>query len=72
MGKYDYDYVSKEKKNGIKLISIKDLASFNILDAERKEDIVQLKIKKYMETIGISIPIELFERLYKDIIETNE
>jgi hypothetical protein len=69
-GKYDYDYGSKKKKNGINVISIKDLASFRILDVARKEDLVQLKIKRHMETIGISIPIELFERLYTDIMET--
>jgi hypothetical protein len=71
MGKYDYEYGSKVKKNGNKVISIKDFTSSHLLDAERKGDIVQLKMKRALETIGISIPVELFERLYKDIMETN-
>lgn len=69
MGKYDYEYSSKTKTNGNRAINIKDISSSHILDAERKGDIVQLKVKRSLETVGISIPVELFERLYKDIIE---
>jgi hypothetical protein len=71
MCRFDYEYGSKVKKNGDMVISIKDFTSSRILDAERKGDIVQLKMKRSLETIGISIPVELFERLYKDIMETN-
>lgn len=71
MGKYDYEYGSKANINGNRAIRIKDLTSSHILDAERKGDIVQLKMKRSLEIIGISIPVELFERLYKDIMETN-
>lgn len=71
MGIFEYDYGSKVKKNGNKVISIKDFTNSNILDAERKGDIVQLKMKRSLETTGISIPVALFERLYKDIMEAN-
>lgn len=71
MGKYDYEYKSKPKINGNTVISIKDYTSCHILDAERKGDLVYVKLKRSMETIGISIPMELFERLYKDIVEAN-
>lgn len=72
MGKYDYEYASKVKKNGNRIISIKDFTSTHILDAERKGELVQLKIKRPLETIGISMPIEIFEKLYKNIMETNK
>lgn len=71
MGKYDYEYGSKAKLNGNMAISIKDLTNCRILVAERKGDIVQIKMKRSLETIGISIPVELFERLYKEIMKTN-
>jgi hypothetical protein len=72
MGNYDYEYGSKVKKNGNKVISIKDFTNSHILITERKGDIVLLKMKRNLETIGISMSVELFERLYKDIMETNK
>ncbi|NRD81023.1 hypothetical protein HPT25_27265 [Bacillus sp. BRMEA1] len=72
MGVYDYEYGSKVNKNGNKVISIKDFTSSNILYAERKGDNVQIKMKRSGETIGISVPVELLERLLKDIKENSE
>ncbi|PFN76206.1 hypothetical protein COJ85_33015 [Bacillus sp. AFS076308] len=72
MSYYNYDYKKKDKKDGDKLITIRDIDENALLEVERKGDEVKLVIYwQNQKTVGFKLPIEVFENLYKDIAEND-
>ncbi len=66
-----YDYKQKEKKNGNKLILVRDKGENALLEVEKKGD--QVEIVTYWQnekTTRFSLPLELFEKLYEDIAQS--
>jgi hypothetical protein len=69
----NYDYKQKEKKNGNSFISVRDKGENALLEVEKKGN--QVDIVTYWrneKTTKFSLPIELFEKMYKDITQHNK
>ncbi|WP_026565061.1 hypothetical protein [Bacillus sp. UNC41MFS5] len=70
MSYYNYDYKKKDKKDGNKLISIRDIGENALLEVEKKGNEVKLVIYwRNDKTVGFKLPKEIFENLYKDIAD---
>ncbi|MCC2931603.1 hypothetical protein ACWH4V_02950 [Bacillus mojavensis] len=62
------DYIYKEKKNGNRLISIRDKWENALIEFEQKGNQIDIVINYRNEkTTKFSLPIETFERVYHDI-----
>lgn len=68
----NYEYKEKMKKNGT-AVSIRDTWENALLEAEVKGN--QVKFVTYVhndKTTHFSMPVELFERMYRDLMEGRE
>jgi hypothetical protein len=62
------DYLYKEKKNGNRIISIRDKWENALIEFEQKGNQIDIVINYRNEkTTRFSLPIETFERVYYDI-----
>ncbi|MGG0940701.1 hypothetical protein ABE143_00185 [Bacillus subtilis] len=62
------DYIYKEKKNGNRLISIRDKWENALTEFEQKGNQIDIVINYRNEkTTKFSLPIETFEKVYQDI-----
>ena len=67
-----YEYKEKAKKNG-KAVSVRDTWENALLEAEVKGDQVKLITNIRNDyTTHFSMPIELFERLYRDLMDRQD
>lgn len=67
-----YDYKKKKKNNGNRSVSIRDKGENALLEVEKKGN--QVEIVTYWrgdKTTKFTLPLELFERMYNDIIQSN-
>jgi hypothetical protein len=67
----NYDYKQKEKKNGGHFVSIRDNVESALLEVEKKGNQVKMVIYRSEKTNKFTLPLELFERMYNDIIHDN-
>lgn len=69
---FNYEYKQKERKNGNSLISVRDIGENALLEVEKKGNKVEIKTNWMNEkTTKFSLPLELFDKLYKDIIQNS-
>lgn len=62
------DYIYKEKKNGNRIISIRDKWENALIEFEEKGNQIDIVINYRNEkTTKFSLPIETFEKVYQDI-----
>ncbi|MEC1624679.1 hypothetical protein P9E08_04715 [Bacillus mojavensis] len=62
------EYIYKEKKNGNRIISIRDKWENALIEFEQKGNQIDIVINYRNEkTTRFSLPIETFERVYHDI-----
>lgn len=62
------DYIYKEKKNGNRIISIRDKWENVLIEFEEKGNQIDIVINYRNEkTTKFSLPIETFEKVYQDI-----
>ncbi|MCY9377005.1 hypothetical protein MOF34_18360 [Bacillus sp. T17B1] len=62
------DYIYKEKKNGNRIISIRDKWENALIEFEQIGNQIDIMINYRNEkTTKFSLPIETFERVYHDI-----
>ncbi|MEC1549889.1 hypothetical protein P9D77_16450 [Bacillus rugosus] len=62
------EYIYKEKKNGNRIISIRDKWENALIEFEQKGNQIDIVINYRNEkTTKFSLPIETFERVYHDI-----
>lgn len=62
------DYIYKEKKNGNRIISIRDKWENAFIEFEQKGNQIDIVINYRNEkTTKFSLPIETFEKVYQDI-----
>ncbi|MBU5263491.1 MULTISPECIES: hypothetical protein [Bacillus] len=62
------DYIYKEKKNGNRIISIRDKWENALIEFEQKGNQIDIVINYRNEkTTKFSLPIETFEKVYQDI-----
>ncbi|BBW97509.1 hypothetical protein ACPVTF_16450 [Geobacillus icigianus] len=68
----NYDYKKKKKKNGNQIVSIRDIGENSLLEVELKDNEVQLVVYwRNDKTVGFKMPKEMFENIYKDLMESN-
>lgn len=68
----NYEYKQKEKKNGNCLVSVRDKWENALLEVEKNGDKVHIITYWQNEkTTKFSLPLELFEKMYKDISQHN-
>lgn len=66
----NYEYKEKVKKNGNQFISIRDKGENSLLEVERKGNLIELVTYWRNEnTTRFTIPLDLFEKIYKGMIE---
>nr|WP_254455694.1 hypothetical protein [Bacillus velezensis] len=66
--KVNYIYKKKEKKNGNCIISIRDKWENALIESEQKNNQIEIVINHRNEkTTKFSLPIETFEKVYRDI-----
>ncbi len=69
---FNYEYKQIERKNGNSLISVRDIGENALLEVEKKGNKVEIKTNWMNEkTTKFSLPLELFDKLYKDIIQNS-
>lgn len=62
------EYIYKEKKNGNRIISVRDKWENALIEFEQKGNQIDIVINYRNEkTTRFSLPIETFERVYYDI-----
>ncbi|MBG9490202.1 hypothetical protein MKS87_21855 [Bacillus subtilis] len=62
------DYIYKEKKNGNRIISIRDKWENALIEFEQKGNQIDIVINYRNEkTTKFSLPIETFDKVYQDI-----
>ncbi|KYD24797.1 hypothetical protein MKY25_15680 [Geobacillus sp. FSL W8-0032] len=72
MSYLNYDYKKKKKKNGNQIVSIRDIGENSLLEVELKDNEVQLVVYwRNDKTVGFKMPKEMFENIYKDLMESN-
>ncbi|PAD84565.1 hypothetical protein CHH57_04045 [Niallia circulans] len=68
----NYEYKQTEKKNGDRLISVRDIGENALLEVEKKGNMVEIITNwQNFKTTKYSLPVELFEKIYKDIMQNN-
>ncbi len=66
-----YDYKQQNKRNGNIFVSIRDKGENALLEVEKKGDQVDIITNwRNEKTTKFSLPLELFEKLYKDIAQS--
>lgn len=69
---FNYEYKQKEKKNGNSLVSVRDIGENALLEVEKKGDTVEIVTNwRNFKTTKFSLPLELFEKMYNDVIKSN-
>lgn len=64
----NYDYKQKEKKYGNRIVSVRDKGENSLLEVVKKGNQVELiTYWRNDKTTKFTIPIELFEKMFKDI-----
>ncbi|MED2972835.1 hypothetical protein P4361_11440 [Fictibacillus sp. B-59209] len=64
----NYDYKQKEKRNGTSYIEVRDKEENALFEAEHKgNQVVLTTYWRNEKTTCFSIPVELFEKLYRDL-----
>ncbi|KMY50215.1 hypothetical protein [Peribacillus loiseleuriae] len=66
----NYEYKEKVNKNGNQFASIRDKGENSLLEVERKGN--QIELVTYWrneKTTKITIPVDLFEKIYKGMIQ---
>ncbi|WP_328587383.1 hypothetical protein [Gottfriedia luciferensis] len=64
----NYEYKQKEKKNGNRFVTVRDKGENSLLEVERKGNQVEIiTYWKNEKTTKFTIPLELFEKMFKDI-----
>ncbi|KMY50092.1 hypothetical protein [Peribacillus loiseleuriae] len=66
----NYEYKEKVNKNGNQFVSIRDKGENSLLEVERKGN--QIELVTYWrneKTTKITIPVDLFEKIYKGMIQ---
>lgn len=72
MSYLNYDYKKKKKKNGNQIVSIRDIGENSLLEVKLKDNEVQLVVYwRNNKTVGFKMPKEMFENIYKDLMESN-
>ncbi|KSU85925.1 hypothetical protein AS030_02695 [Fictibacillus enclensis] len=69
----NYDYKHKEKKNGNSFVSVRDKGENALLEVEKKGN--QIELVTYWQndkTTKFKLPLELFEKMYKDMIQDHD
>ncbi|SDM50735.1 hypothetical protein SAMN04488137_0476 [Fictibacillus solisalsi] len=69
----NYDYKHKEKKNGNRFVSVRDKGENALLEVEKKGN--QIELVTYWQndkTTKFKLPLELFEKMYKDMIQDRD
>ncbi|MEC1669497.1 hypothetical protein [Bacillus mojavensis] len=62
------EYIYKEKKNGNRIISVRDKWENALIEFEQKGNQIDIVINfRNEKTTRFSLPIETFERVYYDI-----
>ncbi|GAA5661516.1 hypothetical protein [Geobacillus stearothermophilus] len=72
MSYLNYDY--KKKKNGNQIVSIRDIGENSLLEVELKVKDNEVQLVVYWrndKTVGFKMPKEMFENIYKDLMESN-
>lgn len=65
----NYDYKNKEKNNGNRFVSVRDKGENALLEVEKKGNQVEIMTYwKNEKTTKFTIPLELFEKMFNDII----
>ncbi|KFN04330.1 hypothetical protein D0U04_00400 [Bacillus clarus] len=68
----NYDYKHKEKKDEKSFVSIRDRGENALLEVKKSGDTVEIVTYwRSDKTTKFSLPLELFEKLYKDITQNN-
>ncbi|AYV69823.1 hypothetical protein C2I06_02620 [Niallia circulans] len=68
----NYEYKQTEKKNGDRLISVRDIGENALLEVEKKGNMVEIITNwQNFKTTKYSLPVELFEKIHKDIMQNN-
>lgn len=67
----NYDYKQNVNKNGNCFVSVRDKGENALLEVEKKGDQIEIVTRRNEKTTKFSIPLELFENMYKDIIQNN-
>ena len=69
---FNYEYKQKDKKNGNSFVSVRDKGENALLEVEKKGNTIDIVTYwRSDKTTKFSLPLELFEKLYKDIIQNN-
>ncbi|GAB6520499.1 hypothetical protein [Bacillus cereus] len=68
----NYDYKQSEKRNGENFVSIRDKGENALLEVKKNGNTVEIVTYwRGDKTTKFSLPLELFEKLYKDITINN-
>jgi hypothetical protein len=68
----NYDYKQKDKKNGNSFVSVRDKGENALLEVEKKGNNIEIVTYwRNEKTTKFTLPLELFEKMYKDIIQNN-
>lgn len=69
----NYEYKQKEKKNGDCFVSVRDIGENAILEVEKKGNMIDIITNwRNFKTTKYSLPLELFEKIYKDITQNKQ
>jgi hypothetical protein len=63
----NYDYKFQEKKDGGKVITVKDIVKSGLLEVKKQGNQLEIITRKNLEVLKFSLPLELFEKIYNDI-----
>lgn len=69
---FSYEYKQKERRNGNSFVFVRDIGENALLEVEKKGNTVEIVTNCWnFKTTKFSLPLELFEKLYKDTIQSN-